>query len=88
MSQQRPTGGHDPAAAFQAMQSEIQRVVPDPQRVLRPALDGMGNSMSMRWSKDQRLEDQQVESTLEHFALQRRFVFRLSLYTPVDDRLE
>ena len=54
------------------MQGGIEGTVFDLEDILRSALDGMRYGMSVGRTQNQCPEDQHVQRSLEHFALQRR----------------
>src|SRR5216683_3932160 len=61
----------DPGAILQAMQSRVERAVLDLQNLIRAMLDHVSDGVSVRRAKSQRLQEQQVERTLDQVALQR-----------------
>lgn len=61
----------------------------DLQDILRSALDGMRDRVSVGRAQKQCPKDQHVQRSLKHFALQRRLAFwHLLEYTPLDHRPE
>jgi hypothetical protein len=71
------------------MQSRIQRPVFDLENILGTVLNGVRDGVTVGRAKDQRPENQQIESSLKHFTLQGRFAaWHVLQYTPVGDLLE
>ena len=71
------------------MQGGVERAVFDLEDIPGPSLDGMRDGVSVGRAQNQRPEDQHVQCSLEHFALQWRFASSHFIqYTPLDHRPE
>jgi hypothetical protein len=58
-------GRFDPPASFQTVKRWVQRPGFNLKKVIRGALDVLGDRVPVRWPEEQRAEDQQVECALE-----------------------
>ena len=81
-----PPERRDPAAILQSVQGGVQGAVFNLEDVVRTTLNGMRDGVTVGRAENQRLEDQHVESSLHHLALNGGFApWHIPQYTPVDD---
>jgi hypothetical protein len=69
------------AAKFQAVESRVERAVFDLKHIVGPALDRVGDGVTMGGSGEESLKNEKVESALEHLAIKRT-------HAPIDGRPE
>jgi hypothetical protein len=69
------------AAKLQAVESRVERAVFHLKHIVGPALDRVGDGVTMGGSGEKSLEDKKVESALEHLAVKRA-------HAPIDGRPE
>src|SRR5580704_706840 len=78
----------DPLAILQAVQRRIKRAMLDLQHFVRAVLDYMGNRVPVRRPQHERLENQQVQRSLQQVGLQGRCTsFRHWLWTSLEATL-
>lgn len=80
----------NPTPIFETVQCRVKRAVLDLQDLFRPLLDYVGDRVAVRWTRNQCLQDEQVQRALQHFAFERMsFSCRHLVFNyPIDDRLE
>jgi hypothetical protein len=69
------------AAKFQAVESRVERAVFHLKDIVGPALDRVGDGVTMGGSGEESLKNEKVKSTLEHLAIKRA-------HAPIDGRPE
>jgi hypothetical protein len=66
-----PPEGRDPTSVFEPVQRRVKRAVLDLQNFFRAVLDDVGNCVAVRRAQNQRLQNEQVQCALQHFAFKR-----------------